>query len=91
MLPFSRHGATEQSFSVTSNEFTKKFNETELLRAMYEASYNENIYAVILDEMNIARVEYYFAEMLSILEMPSRDEWVVDIIRTLGRLTRSIS
>ncbi len=62
------------------NEFTKKFNETELLRAMYEASYNENIYAVILDEMNIARVEYYFAEMLSILEMPSRAEWVVDII-----------
>ena len=62
------------------NEFTKKFNETELLRAMYEASYNENIYAVILDEMNIARVEYYFAEMLSILEMPSRDEWVVDIV-----------
>lgn len=30
--------------------------------------------------MNIARVEYYFAEMLSILEMPSRDEWVVDLI-----------
>lgn len=62
------------------NEFTKKYNETELLRAMYEASYNENIYAVILDEMNIARVEYYFAEMLSILEMPSKDEWVVDIV-----------
>ena len=62
------------------NEFTKKFNETELLRAMYEASYNENIYPVILDEMNIARVEYYFAEMLSILEMPSRDEWIVDVV-----------
>jgi 5-methylcytosine-specific restriction endonuclease McrBC GTP-binding regulatory subunit McrB len=30
--------------------------------------------------MNIARVEYYFAEMLSILEMPSRDEWVVDLV-----------
>lgn len=62
------------------NEFTKKYNETELLRAMYEASYNENVYAVILDEMNIARVEYYFAEMLSILEMPSRNEWIVDIV-----------
>lgn len=62
------------------NEFTKKFNETELLRAMYEASYNENIYPVILDEMNIARVEYYFAELLSILEMPSRDEWVVSLV-----------
>ncbi len=62
------------------NEFTKKFNETELLRAMYEASYNENVYIVILDEMNIARVEYYFAEMLSILEMPRREEWIVDIV-----------
>lgn len=62
------------------NEFTKKYNETELLRAMYEATYNENIYLVILDEMNIARVEYYFAEMLSILEMPSRDEWIVDLV-----------
>lgn len=62
------------------NEFTKKYNETELLRAMYEANYNENIYLVILDEMNIARVEYYFAEMLSILEMPRRDEWIVDLV-----------
>ena len=62
------------------NEFTKKYNETELLRAMYEARYNENVYLVILDEMNIARVEYYFAEMLSILEMPRRDEWIVDLV-----------
>ena len=43
-----------------------------MLRAMYDATYNENIYLTVLDEMNIARVEYYFAEMLSILEMPSR-------------------
>lgn len=62
------------------NEFTKRYNETDLLRAMYEASYNENVYLVILDEMNIARVEYYFAEMLSILEMPRREEWIVDIV-----------
>ena len=62
------------------NEFTKKFNETEVLKAMYEASYNDEMYLTILDEMNIARVEYYFAEMLSILEMPSRDEWVIDLV-----------
>ncbi|MBE6957935.1 MAG: hypothetical protein E7447_02115 [Ruminococcaceae bacterium] len=35
---------------------------------------------LILDEMNIARVEYYFAEMLSILEMPRREERVMDIV-----------
>ena len=62
------------------NEFTKKYNETALLCAMYEANYNENVYLVILDEMNIARVEYYFAEMLSILEMPRREEWIVDLV-----------
>jgi len=62
------------------NEFTKRFNETEVLKKMYEATWNENIYLTVLDEMNIARVEYYFAEMLSILEMPSRDEWIVDLV-----------
>lgn len=62
------------------NEFTKRFNETELLSKMYEATYNQKIYITILDEMNIARVEYYFAEMLSIMEMPSKDEWVVNLV-----------
>jgi len=62
------------------NEFTKRFNETEVLKKMYEATWNEMIYLTVLDEMNIARVEYYFAEMLSILEMPSRDEWIVDLV-----------
>lgn len=62
------------------NEFTKKFNETELLKKMYEAGYNDDVYVAVLDEMNIARVEYYFAEMLSILEMPSRDEWIVELV-----------
>ena len=62
------------------NEFTKKFNETEVLTKMYEASYVDNVYLTILDEMNIARVEYYFAEMLSILEMPSRDEWIIELV-----------
>jgi len=62
------------------NEFTKRFNETETLRTMYDATYSEDVYVVVLDEMNIARVEYYFAEMLSILEMPSREQWVVDLV-----------
>ena len=39
------------------NEFTKRYNETELLRAMYEASYNENVYGVIRDEMDNASAE----------------------------------
>lgn len=62
------------------NEFTKRFNETEVLKEMYVAGYTDDIYTVILDEMNISRVEYYFAEMLSILEMPNKSEWIVEIV-----------
>lgn len=62
------------------NEFTKRFNETEVLTKMYEAKYDNRIYITVLDEMNISRVEYYFAEMLSILELPSQDEWVIDLV-----------
>ncbi len=62
------------------NEFTKKFNETEVLKEIYMAGYTDDIYTVILDEMNISRVEYYFAEMLSILEMPNKDEWIVELV-----------
>jgi hypothetical protein len=62
------------------NEFTKRFNETEVLTKMYEAKYDKRIYITLLDEMNISRVEYYFAQMLSILELPSEDEWVIDLV-----------
>ena len=62
------------------NEFTKKFNETEVLKGLYVAGYTDDVYVTVLDEMNIARVEYYFAEMLSILEMPSRDEWIIELV-----------
>jgi len=62
------------------NEFTKKYSETDFLRAIYEANYYRDPHILILDEMNIARVEYYFAEMLSILEMPRVEEWKVDIV-----------
>ena len=64
------------------NEFSRRFNETEFLRALYEASYREEPSIVVLDEMNLARIEYYFAEMLSVLEMPSREEWVLDLVPT---------
>lgn len=64
------------------NEFSKRFNETEFLRALYEAGYREDPSFIVLDEMNLARIEYYFAEMLSVLEMPSQEEWILDLVPT---------
>ena len=62
------------------NEFTKRFNETLLLEKMYEANYSKDMYVTVLDEMNIARVEYYFAEFLSLLELPDPDERYLDVV-----------
>lgn len=62
------------------NEFTKRFNETEFLKALYEATYREDLNFIILDEMNLARIEYYFAEFLSMMEMPDANEWKIDIV-----------
>ncbi len=62
------------------NDFTKKYTETDFLKTIYEAHYYEGPRIVILDEMNIARVEYYFAEMLSILELPREEERFVSVV-----------
>ena len=62
------------------NEFTKRFNETVLLQKLYEANYSKDIYITVLDEMNIARVEYYFAEFLSLLEIPDANERYLDVV-----------
>ena len=62
------------------NEFTKKFNETLLLEKMYEANFSKDMYVTVLDEMNIARVEYYFAEFLSLLELPNPEERYIEVV-----------
>ena len=62
------------------NDFTKKYTETEFLKTLYEAHYYDDMKVVILDEMNIARVEYYFAEMLSILELPRAEERYFSVV-----------
>ena len=65
------------------NEFTKKYTETDFLRSVYESNFFRDPNIIILDEMNIARVEYYFAEMLSILEMPLQSEWQIDVVAAM--------
>ena len=64
------------------NEFTKKFNESEFLRALYVATYRKDLDVIVLDEMNLARIEYYFAEFLSVMEMKEKENWVIDLIPT---------
>lgn len=61
------------------NEFTGKFSETPLLSAIYKAGTSDSIGIIILDEVNIARVEYYFAEFLSLLELPDQNSRILQV------------
>lgn len=64
------------------NDFTNRFKETEFTKALYKASsgrYKNDIVLIVLDEMNLARIEYYFADFLSELEQRDVD-WKIPLI-----------
>ncbi len=67
------------------NEFTKKFNETEFLKALYVTTYRKDLDVIVLDEMNLARIEYYFAEFLSIMEMREKESWQIDLVASADK------
>ncbi len=60
------------------SEFTKTFKTTDFLRDLYSVSYSDKTTMMVLDEMNISRIEYYFADFLSIIEYP-QDQWKVKV------------
>jgi len=65
------------------NDFSKRFSESEFTKAVYEGGLPGNegkIWFIILDELNLARIEYYFADFLSILEEPNPDNWLVSLM-----------
>lgn len=65
------------------NDFTNRFKETEFTKFLYEASALPNrrkIYLIVLDEMNLARIEYYFADFLSVLEKPTKTDWIIPLV-----------
>jgi hypothetical protein len=53
------------------NEFQGQFRETDFLRGMYRAmtpKFSNGLYFMVLDEMNLSKVEQYFADYLKGLE-----------------------
>ena len=63
------------------NDFSKTYTETEFLLGLYHGNYNPDmIHIYVLDEMNISRIEYYFADFLSVLEYPVED-WKLKIMQ----------
>lgn len=55
------------------NTFERTFHESKFLKALYMAgrpTYAGRPFFIVLDEMNLSHVEYYFADLLSKLENP---------------------
>lgn len=65
------------------NDFNKKFNAKSFTIALYKSSKNrcQQIPTfIVLDEMNLARIEYYFSDFLAILQEPDHKKWLVELV-----------
>jgi len=70
------------------NDFKKQYKETEFLKALYKSSQdNKNIYCIVLDEMNLSRIEYYFADLLSVLESKV-ENWKIELISDYASISQ---
>jgi len=69
IIPVKPNWTSSEDLLGYYNPLQKKYLSTLFLDTLIEAEQNPNIpYFICLDEMNLARVEYYFADFLSILE-----------------------
>jgi hypothetical protein len=54
------------------NEFSKMYMPKKFTQALYKACLNsDTITFIVLDEMNLSRIEYYFSDFLSLMEHES--------------------
>lgn len=61
------------------NSFEHKYKETEFFKALYLANlpkYQNTLFFIILDEMNLSRPEHYFADFLSLLEQKEDERYI---------------
>lgn len=65
------------------NDFNKKFNAKTFTIELYRSG--KEICAeiptfMVLDEMNLARIEYYFSDFLAVLQKPSSEDWIIELV-----------
>ena len=65
------------------NDFNKKFNAKSFTIELYRSAKKQcqDIPTfIVLDEMNLARSEYYFSDFLAILQEPDHDKWLIELV-----------
>ena len=59
------------------NEFSRKFTPKAFTQFLYKASLNPKIpYFIVLDELNLSRIEYYFSDFLSLMEARENERFI---------------
>lgn len=65
------------------NDFNKKFNAKSFTIELYRSTKKrckEVPTFIVLDEMILARIEYYFSDFLAILQEPDHDKWLIELV-----------
>lgn len=65
------------------NDFNKKFNAKSFTIELYRSTKSRCQVIptfIVLDEMNLARIEYYFSDFLAILQEPDHDKWLIELV-----------
>lgn len=59
------------------NEFSERYTPKKFTQALYKAALNPQIPTfIVLDEMNLSRIEYYFSDFLSLLENEEDNQFI---------------
>lgn len=65
------------------NDFNKKFNAKSFTIELYRSGQKQCDQIptyIVLDEMNLARIEYYFSDFLAILQEPDPENWLIELV-----------
>lgn len=65
------------------NDFNKRFNAKSFTIELYRSSKDRCRQIptfIVLDEMNLARIEYYFSDFLAILQEPNHEKWLIELV-----------
>jgi hypothetical protein len=65
------------------NAFHRKFYQRQFTEALYAAGtpkHRDRPYFILLDEINLSRVEQFFADFLSVLEEPDSAKWRIELM-----------
>ena len=75
----------------------KTYESTAFMEALLSAQRDwvkyqnqSRLHIICLDEMNLARVEYYFAAFLSILQLPEEERWIRPLPKHISQELNSI-